>query len=159
MRNTLLAEFTARTTRVSNPFCSPSFRPSSSDLFWSGAFATGSPLCIITFYRSPKNTPDPSQSQVWQCLLHVVELSPTISQEIYRTDYGRFRPNTSDCHLWRWGYRGGWHQSYPPLIRQDTYSWQKPTLKKRKHLGFPSHTFVHWRVLAPAAPRRARTSI
>ncbi len=28
-----------------------------------------------------------------------------------------------------------------------------------KHLEFPCHTFVHCRVFAPAAPRRARTSI
>ncbi len=48
-----------------------------------------------------------------------------ISQEIYQADYGRFRPSNCDCHLWRWGYRGCWHQSYPPLIRQDVYSWQK----------------------------------
>ena len=27
-----------------------------------------------------------------------------------------------------------------------------------KHLGFPYHTFVHCKVLAPAAPRRARVS-
>ncbi len=28
--------------------------------------------------------------------------------------------------MWRWYYRGGWHQSYPPLIRQSFYLWQKP---------------------------------
>ncbi len=30
---------------------------------------------------------------------------------------------------------------------------------KHKHLGFPSHTCVHWKGFAPAAPRRAGTSI
>ncbi len=73
------------------------------------------------------------------------------------TCYGRFRPNNNDCHSWRWCYRGGWHQSYPPLIRQDFYSWQKPS--KAEHSGFPYHTFVHCRGFAPAAPRRARDSI
>jgi hypothetical protein len=110
----------------SNPFCSPSFRPSPSDPFWSDAFAIGGLPGIITFYRSPWNTSDPSQSQVQQCPLHVVKLSLTISQRIYWIGYGRFRPNKCDCHLWRWCYRGGWHQSCPPLIRQDIYSWQKP---------------------------------
>ncbi len=55
-----------------------------------------------------------------------MELSPTISQKILQTGYGRFRPNKCGCHSWRWCYRGCWHQSFPPLIRQDIYSWQKP---------------------------------
>ncbi len=55
-----------------------------------------------------------------------MELSPMISQRIYQSGYGRFRPNKCGCHLWRWCYRGCWHQSFPPLIRQDIYSWQKP---------------------------------
>ena len=94
MCNTLFAVFTARTTWVSNPDRSPSFHPSLSDLFWLGAFATGSPPRIITFYRYPRNTPNPSQSQVEQSFSHVVVLSTTISQEIYSTSYGCFRPNT-----------------------------------------------------------------
>ncbi len=121
--------FTARTTRVSNPVCSPGFHPSPSDPFWSGAFATGGLQWIIAFYRSPLHTPDPSRSLVLQCLLHAVPLSETISQEIYKTGYGCFRPNKRDSHLWRWGYRGGWHQSFPPLILQDICSWQKPILR------------------------------
>ncbi len=48
-----------------------------------------------------------------------------ISQKIYQTGYGRFRPNNCDCHSWRWCYRGCWHQSFPPLIRQGVYSWQE----------------------------------
>jgi hypothetical protein len=110
----------------SNPDCSPGFRPSPSELFWLGAFATGGPTRIIAFYCSPYNTPNSSQSQVLQFSLHAVRLSPTISQEIYRTGYERFRPNKYDPHLWRRCYRGGWHRSCPPLILQDPYSWQKP---------------------------------
>ena len=33
------------------------------------------------------------------------------------------------------------------------------SLTNVKHLGFPSHTFVHWKGFAPAAPRGARASI
>ncbi len=157
MCNTLLAEFTARTTRVSNPFCSPSFRSSQSDPFWLGAFAIGSPPGINTFYRYPRNTPNFSRSRVLQCLLHADKLSLPISQKIVKTCYERFRPNKRDCHLGRWCYRGGWHQSYPPLIRQAIYTWQKPN--NVKHLGSPYHTFVHRKGYAPAAPRRAGTSI
>ncbi len=157
MCNTLLAEFTARTTRVSNPFCSPSFRPSQSDPFWLDAFAIGSPPGINPFYRYPRNTSNLSRSRVLQYLLHVDKLSLSISQKTYRTCYGRFRPNKRDCHLGRWCYRGGWHQSYPPLIRQAFYTWQKPN--NVEHLGSPYHTFVHCKGFAPAAPRRAGTSI
>ncbi len=126
MCNTLLAEFTARTTRVSNPDRSPSFRSSPSDPCWLGAFATGSLLGIIAFYRSPQNTPNSSRSLVMQCPLQSVRLSLTISQRIYTTGYERFRPNKTGPHLWRWCYRGCWHQSCPPLIRQGFYPWQKP---------------------------------
>ncbi len=153
----MLAAFTARTTRVSNPFCSPSFRPSQSNPFWSSAFAIGSPPWINPFYRYPRNTLDFSRSRVLQCPLHADKLSLPISQKIYRTCYGRFRPNNRDCHSGRWCYRGGWHQSYPPLIRQAFYTWQKPI--NDKHLGSPYHTCVHCKGFAPAAPRRAGTSI
>ncbi len=116
MCNTLLAEFTARTTRVSNPFCSPSFRSSQSDPFWLGAFAIGSPPGINTFYRYPRNTPNFSRSRVLQCLLHADRLSLPISQKIVKTCYERFRPNKRGCHLGRWCYRGGWHQLTHPLF-------------------------------------------
>ncbi len=147
----------ARTTRVSNPVCSPSFRPSPSDLFWLDAFAIGSLFRIIAFYRYPKDTSNSSQSRVKQSFLHGVLLSKTISQEIYLTGYGRFRPNNCSSHSWRWYYRGGWHQSCPPLILQAIYAWQKPNIVR--HSGFPYHTLVHCKGFAPAAPRRARASI
>ena len=92
-----------------------------------------------------------------QCPLHADRLSLPISQRIYKACYGRFRPNNRDCHSGRWCYRGGWHQSYPPLIRQAFYTWQKPS--NAEHLGSPYHTCVHCRGFAPAAPRRAGTSI
>ncbi len=157
MCNTLLAEFTARTTRVSNPDRSPSFRSSPSDPYRLGAFATGSLLGIIAFYRSPKNTPNPFRSLVIKCLLQSVKLGLPISQKIFMTGYERFRPNNSGSHSWRWCYRGCWHQSCPPLIRRDIYSWQKPNIVE--HSESPYHTFVHCKGFAPAAPRRARSSV
>ncbi len=126
MGNTLLAAFTARTTRVSNPVRSPGFRPSPSDPFWLDAFAIGGLPWIIPFYQSPRHTSSSSRSRDKQCPVRAVTLSATISQRIYLSGYGRFRPNNRDRHLGRWCYRGGWHQSYPPLIRQGIYSWQKP---------------------------------
>ncbi len=118
--------FTARTTRVSNPVRSPSFRPSQSDPLLLDAFATGGPQGILAFYRSPLNTSNVSRSLARQSYLQSVKLSSTISQVIYQACYGRFRPNNNGPHSWRWCYRGGWHQSFPPLIRQAFLTWQKP---------------------------------
>ncbi len=81
---------------------------------------------LLHFTAPPLIPQTPHRSLVWECPLHAVELSPTISQEIFQTGYGRFRPSNADRHLWRWCYRGGWHQSCPPLIRQGVYPWQKP---------------------------------
>ncbi len=152
----MLVAFTARTTRVSNPVCSPRSRPSLSDPFWLDAFATGSLLRIIAFYRSPKNTSNPSWSLVVQFLLLVARLSPAISQKIYITSYGRFRPN----------------KRFPlvalvlprrlapvfPTTYSPRFLFLTKAYAKHKHLGFPYHTFVHCRGFAPAAPRRARAS-
>ena len=72
------------------------------------------------------HTSDSSRSQDLQCPLHAVPLSGTISQGIYKSGYGRFRPNNTGPHSWRWCYRGCWHQSCPPLIRRAIYTQQKP---------------------------------
>src|SRR3989338_3998418 len=145
------------TSRVSNPDRSPSFRPSPSDPFWFDAFAIGSPLWINAFYRSPQNTSNSSRSLVLQFSLPAISLSEMISQEIYRTGYGRFRPNTR-----------------PPLVAlvlprllapvlPTTYSPKCLPLAKahamHEHSEFPYHTFVHCKVFVAAAPRRAGTSI
>ena len=110
----------------SNPVCSPSFRSSPSDPFSLDAFATGGPREIIAFYRSLSNTSNASRSLDQQYLKHVVLLSATISLKTDQSGYERFRPNKRECHSWRRCYRGGWHPSYPPLIRQAIYTWQKP---------------------------------
>ncbi len=152
----MLAAFTARTTRVSNPVRSPGFRPSLSEPFSSDAFATGGPPGIIAFYRSPRNTSDASRSPVKQCLLHAVRLTLTISQKIYLTSYGRFRPNTRLPLVALVLPR-----RLAPVL-PTTYSPRCLLLAKAytmcTHWGFPYHTFVHCKSFAPAAPRRARTS-
>lgn len=126
MHGDLPTVFMARTTRVSNPVCSPGCRPSQSEPFSLDAFAIGSPPWIIAFYRSPRNTSNASRSLVPQCTPHFAMLSTAISRSIYGTCYERFRPNNIDCHLGLRCYRGGWHRYFPPLIRQTVYAWQKP---------------------------------
>ena len=78
------------------------------------------------FYRSPENTSDASRSRALQYSRHAVPLSGTISPGTYNAGYERLRPNNCECYLGRGGYRGGWHPSYPPLIRHAIYTWQKP---------------------------------
>jgi len=53
--------FTARTTRVSNPVCSPSFRTSASGTRQSLAFASGVPPDIYAFHRFTRSSSDPSR--------------------------------------------------------------------------------------------------
>ena len=50
------SSFTAWTTRVSNPICSPRFRASASVTAQQAAFATGVPPYIYTFYRYTWNS-------------------------------------------------------------------------------------------------------
>ncbi len=124
----MLTAFTARTTRVSNPFCSPSFRSSQSEPFWPNAFAIGSPPWINPFYRYPRNTFSLSRSRVLQCPLHADKLSLPISQRIHRTCYERFRPNNRDSYSGRWGYRGGWTSLAHPLFAKLFTLGKSPTL-------------------------------
>ena len=51
-----LSSFTAWTTRVSNPVCSPRFRASMSVSIQQAAFATGVPPYIYAFYRYTWNS-------------------------------------------------------------------------------------------------------
>ena len=46
-----------------------------------------------------------------------------------------------------------------PTTYSPCYLHMAKACMKCKHLGFPYHTFVYCKVFAPAAPRRARTSI
>src|SRR5437899_10901890 len=55
-RYTKHPSFTARTTRVSNPVCSPSFRASASEPAQRAAFATGVPPNIYAFHRYTGNS-------------------------------------------------------------------------------------------------------
>lgn len=61
-----LSSFTAWTTRVSNPVCSPRFRASASVTSQRAAFATGVPPYIYAFHRYTWNSTLPSCTQVKQ---------------------------------------------------------------------------------------------
>src|ERR1700745_1669245 len=54
--HTKQSSFRARTTRVSNPVCSPSFRPSASVVIQRAAFASDVPTDIYAFHRYTRNS-------------------------------------------------------------------------------------------------------
>ena len=58
--------FTAWTTRVSNPVCSPGFRSSESGVVQKAAFAVGIPPDIYAFHRYTGNSAFLSEPQVEQ---------------------------------------------------------------------------------------------
>ena len=64
--DTWYSSFTAWTTRVSNPVCSPRFRASVSVTVQQAAFATGVPPNIYAFHRYTRNSAFPSCTQVAQ---------------------------------------------------------------------------------------------
>ena len=81
-------------------------------------------------------------------------LSARIYQWTDRTGYGPFRPNKSGYHSDHRYYRGGWHRYCPVLA--DAYDLSTRTARIRcGHSVFPYHSFLHCKVFAPAAPRRA----
>ena len=149
--------FTARTTRVSNPLCSSSFRSSPSDPYSLSAFATGAPPGILGFHSYPWNSLNAVRSLAVQYLLHVHTLSAWISQQTYTAGYEHFKPNNTGYHLGCGYYRGGWQPSCPPLVPAPPYSAEKrPSLLGKTHSESPHRTLVHCEGFVPAAPRRVR---
>ena len=64
--DTWYSSFTAWTTRVSNPVCSPRFRASASVTVQQAAFATGVPPNIYAFHRYTRNSACLSGTPAWQ---------------------------------------------------------------------------------------------
>src|SRR6185503_11267043 len=101
--------FTAWTTRVSNPVCSPRFRSSASVLAQNTAFAIGVPPDICAFHRYTRNSVFPYQTPVIAVSDGVSGLSPEFSHPTYETAYELFTPNKSGQRLDPTYYRGCWH--------------------------------------------------
>ena len=68
--DTWYSSFTAWTTRVSNPVCSPRFRASASVTVQQAAFATGVPPNIYAFHRYTRNSTCLSGTPAWQFQMH-----------------------------------------------------------------------------------------
>ena len=120
------APFRARTTRVSNPVCSPSFRASVSGVVQGLAFATGVPLDIYAFHCYTKNSSPPSNPPVQAVFNAIPGLSPGLSHQTCQTTCAPFTPSESEQRSGPLYYRGCWHRvSRPFLFRYnqlDRYS-------------------------------------
>ena len=101
--------FRARTTRVSNPVCSPSFRASASVMVQEAAFAAGVPPDIYAFHRYTGNSTSLSHPRARQFRATAPGLSPGISRPTYRTAYTPFTPSNSEQRSPPTYYRGCWH--------------------------------------------------
>ncbi len=103
------SSFRARTTRVSNPVCSPSFRASASVM----VSAPPSPqvfLPISTHFTATPGIPRTSPILQHHSFACRPELSPGISQVTCGTAYAPFTPNNSEQRSHPLYYRGCWHR-------------------------------------------------
>ena len=171
---------------LSNPLCSPGFRPSPSDPFQPSAFCGTLPLTLFALegsrhrwssrdykivipspfernlpllgkgflplpleYPRPLPVPSPAVSPTSPAVICGISLGTCW------TGYERFKPNNRGHHSGRGYYRGGWHPSCPPLIRQAVYTWQKPPAGAEGTLN-PSVTLARIaevsRLLHPVGP-------
>src|SRR6058998_3538076 len=103
------SSFTAWTTRVSNPVCSPRFRSSASVPAQSAAFATGVPPDICAFHRYTGNSTLLYRTRVMAVSSGPSTLSVEISHPTYQTAYELFTPNKSGQRSPPTYYRGCWH--------------------------------------------------
>ncbi len=107
--HTKLSSFRARTTGVSNPVCSPSFRASASVSAQQPAFATGVPPDIYAFHRYTRNSGCLFRTQSMEVSGAVSRLSPEISHLTFLAAYTPFTPSNSEQRLPPPYYRGCWH--------------------------------------------------
>ena len=108
-RHTKHPSFRARTTRVSNPVCSPSFRASASRTGQEVAFATGVPPDIYAFHHYTGNSTLLYRTRVMAVSSGPSTLSVEISHPTYQTAYELFTPNKSGQRSPPTYYRGCWH--------------------------------------------------
>ena len=101
--------FRARTTRVSNPVCSPSFRASASVAAQMPAFATGVPPDIYAFHRYTRNSMVPYRTQAIAVSSGGSRLSLEVSHPTCKAAYELFTPNKSGQRSLPTYYRGCWH--------------------------------------------------
>ena len=159
-RHTKCPSFTARTTRVSNPVCSPSFRASASRnrpgsrlRHWcSSRYLRISPLHREFHYPLPPSSRSVSDA--------VSQLSRELSHRTKPAACARFTPSKSGQRLPPTYYRGCWHVvSRGLFLRYRLESSLRKEVYNPKafvpHAELLPQTFVHWAKFPTAASRRS----
>ena len=103
------SSFRARTTRVSNPVCSPSFRASAS-VMSSEPLSPQVFLPISTHFTATPEIPLTSPILKPDSFHADFALSPKISLRLVKPPYAPFTPNNSEQRLPPSYYRGCWHE-------------------------------------------------
>ncbi len=164
--HTKYSSFRARTTGVSNPVCSPSFRASASVSVQQPTFVTGVPLDIYAFHRYTENSDCLSRTQSTQVSDTATRLSPVISRPTLRAAYAPFTPSKSEQRLPPTYYRGCWHvvsrglHRIPSLCSSPAYELYIPK-DFIVHAALLGQAFAHCPKFLTAASRRslARVSV
>ena len=102
-------KFTAWTTRVSNPFCSPRFRLSASEKTQVAAYAFDVLGGINAFHRYATNSATPYLSQSSQYFQLFPDWVGGFNQKLKKTPTELFTPNKSGQRLHPTYYRCCWH--------------------------------------------------
>ncbi len=144
------SSFKARTTRVSNPVCSPSFRlsvscgPASRLRHWcSSRYLRISPL--HREFHSPLPHSSTAVSPAGS------ELSPEVSQETYRTAYAPFTPNNSEQRSPPSYYRGCWHE-----VSRGFFHRYRHYSSRSKGVYVPRDFILHAALLRQGFPHCAK---
>ena len=137
----LVPTFTAWTTRVSNPVCSPRFRSSASVPAQGTAFANGVPPDICAFHRYTGNSIPLYRTLAMTVSAGVPGLSPGFSRPTCQAAYEPFTPNKSGQRSPPTYYRGCWH-----VVSRGFFSRYRQFLPSCK--GFTT--------LRPSSPTRRR---
>ena len=106
---TQCSSFRARTTRVSNPVCSPSFRASASVTVQGATFVAGVPPDLYAFHRYTGNSTPLSRTRSTAVFDGPSRLSREISHQTHCAAYALFTPSNSEQRLPPTYYRGCWH--------------------------------------------------
>src|SRR3954447_12980216 len=134
--STYCPSFTAWTTRVSNPVCSPRCRASVSATAQQAAFATGVLPDLYAFHRYTRNSACLYSAPAAAVFMADAGLSPALSPRTDRATYAPFTPNDSGQRSHPPYYRGCWHgvsRCFLTRYRQTS----------RKRLFVPGNSGLH----------------
>ena len=155
-----LTTFRAWTTRVSNPVCSPCFRPWGSVFVQWSAFAFDVLPDIYAFHRYTWNSNHLSNTLANQFPMQFLSWAQRFHIRLNQAPCGPFTPNKSEQRSPPTYYRGCWHvvsrgflPRYRHISSRETVVYNPKTFIP--HAALLGQTFVHCPKFSTAASRRS----